>query len=302
MTCGTEARVDSQYLLWYDLPKSYSTVSELQSHPDKYFMDGTPGTRYCGYGNYGVGMEQKNNKPDYWLSSFGDGGSTWTGRAEKCGYQRTNPCPDGWRLPSLQEFKEIAPENGLDKRGNMATMLSNYAELRKTKDGVCYVIRWIYDSAAVTIEAVVVDDSFTKSQITTRFWDENRDKMVSRIFPFTGSIVPLISLSDGYLMRYEEYIVRPHHRGFLRYYGMPQAIGQSNDCCWMLIYPDNNSGSSFGGYWIDEKGYAFKFEALENGHGVNTSNSSDVTTSCLFVGSAEPVMGYAIRPVMNPAK
>ncbi len=303
MTSGTAMRYTPQhpqYVLWYDAPNFYTSVDDIKANPDKYFMDGTPGSRYCGYGNLAIGMEQKNEKPDYWLSSFGDGGSTWEKRAEKCGYEKTNPCPTGWKLPSLEDFKEIAPEGrGLDANKSMASMLSNYCEVRKTKDGVNYVIRWIYDSSAITIEAVVVENSISKSEVTSKFWDDNRDKKVVRVFPFTGSIVPLICLSDGRMMANVEYIVRPHHRGFLDYIGFQGGYGASNNYYWMLIGPDNNGGAPFGGYWIDEKNNAFKFEAKEIEHGVNTSNSTFTATSCLFVGSAEPVMGYAIRPVMD---
>ena len=305
MTSGTAMRYTPQhpqYILWYDAPKFYTSVDDIKNNPDKYFMDGTPGSRFVGYGNMAIGMEQKNEKPDYWLSSFGDGGSTWAQRAEKCGYTTVNPCPAGWRMPTLEEFKNIAPEGqGLDKNATLASILSNYAEVRKTSEGVYYAIRWIYDSSAITIEAVVVDDTYTKKDITTKFWDENKDKKVVRTFPFTGSIIPLITLSDGFYMASDEYIVRPHNRGFLDYTGFPGGYGPSNNYYWMLIGPGdvNNAGPAFGGYWVSEKNYAFKFEAKEIQNGKNTSTSKFTATSCMFIGSAEPVMGYAIRPVMD---
>lgn len=301
ITSGTAKRFTPdhpQYSLWYDAPRSYSTVDDLKGHPDKYFMNGTPGTKYLGYGSYYMGLDQYNNQPDYWLSSFGNGGSSWEERAGKCGYTSANPCPDGWRMPTLEEFKAIAPEGqGLDQNKSMASMLSNYAEVRKTKDNVNYVIRWIYDSSAITIEAVVVDEAMTKSQVTSKFWDDNRDKKVVRVFPFTGSIVPLVSYADDAEVD-NVYIMRPYHRGFLDIGFIAQAYGPYNNGTWTLIGPGNNAGAPFGGYWIDEKNYAFKFEAKEISHGTNTSNTKITATSCMFVGSAEPVMGYAIRPVM----
>ncbi|MDE5774089.1 MAG: hypothetical protein K2H86_06505 [Muribaculaceae bacterium] len=302
ITSGTAKRYTPQhpqYSLWYDAPYSYSAVDDLKAHPDKYFMNGTPGTKFLGYGSYYMGLDQFNNQPDYWLSSFGNGGSKWEERAGKCGYTATNPCPEGWRMPTLEEFKAIAPEGqGLDQNKNMASMLSNYAEVRKTTDGINYVIRWIYDSSAITIEAVVVDDAITKSQVTSKFWDNNRDKKVVRVFPFTGSIVPLVAYADDAEVN-NVYIMRPYHRGFLDIGFIAQAYGPANNGTWTLIGPGNNAGAPFGGYWIDEKNYAFKFEAKEISHGTNTSNKTLTVTSCLFIGSAEPVMGYAIRPVMD---
>lgn len=302
ITSGTSKRYTPnhpEYKWWYDSPNFYTSEADIKAHPDKYFMDGTPGDKFLGYGSYYMGLDQLNNAPDYWLSTFGDGGATWEARAEKCGYKTTNPCPDGWRMPTLEEFKAIAPEGqGLDANRSMATMLSNYAEVRKTTDGVNYVIRWIYDSSAITVEAVVVDEAITKNQVTSKFWDENRDKKVVRVFPFTGSIVPLVSYADDANLN-NLYIMRPYHRGFLDIGFIAQAYGPSNNAIWTLIGPGNNAGAPFGGYWIDEKDYAFKFEAKEISHGTNTSNKTLTVTSCLFVGSAEPVMAYAIRPVMD---
>lgn len=36
---------------------------------------------------------------DYWVfNEFG--GSDWESRATACGYEKANPCPEGWRLPT----------------------------------------------------------------------------------------------------------------------------------------------------------------------------------------------------------
>lgn len=303
MVSGTETRYNpngNPYKFWFDDPLFYNSVDDIKDHPTSYFMDGTPDDKLYGYGDYYMGMDYMNNLPDYWLSTFEDGGSTWIARAEKCGYANTNPCPEGWRMPTLEEFKAIAPEGqGLDANKSMASMLSNYAEVRKTTDGVNYVIRWIYDSSAITIEAVVVEGAITKSQVTSKFWDDNRDKKVVRVFPFTGSIVPFIGYVDGWGISDAHLIVRPYHRGFADIGFFSQAVGKPNNYGWAQIGPGNNAGAPFGGYWINEKNYAFKFEAKEISHGTNTSNKTFTSTSCLFVGSAEPVMGYAIRPVMD---
>lgn len=307
MVSGTATRYTPshpQYSLWYDSPKFYTSKQDIIDNPTKYFMDGTPKGRFLGYGNPVIGMEVENYNPDYWLSSFGDGGSNWEARAQACGYTRTNPCPDGWRLPTSEEFMEIIPEgNGIDENSPLATILSDYSELRQTKSGVRYAIRWRYTSTSdvITIECVVVDQNITSSsQLTTLFWDENVDSKVVRTFPFTGVILPLISICDTYYMANEHLVVRPHHRGFLDYTGIP-SYGPSNNYYWMLIGPGdvNDGNKAFGGYWVSDKGKAFKFEAKERSNGKNTSNLDSFTqTSCMFFGDADPVMGYAIRPVM----
>lgn len=72
----------------------------------------------------------------------------------------------------------------------------------------------------------------------------------------------------------------------------------------MLIGPAdvNNANPAFGGYWVNEKGRAFKFEAKEKYNNKNTSNATLVLASCLKMDNADPVMGYAIRPVRDYSK
>ncbi len=307
MVSGTSTQyvpTHPQYTLWYDSPKFYTSVEDLKANPTKYFMDGTPGSRYMGYGNGVIGMEVENFNPDYWLSSFGNGGSTWAERATACGYENANPCPEGWRIPTKGEFAEIAPEgDGIDNRNNLASNLNNYSEVRETKAGVRYAIRWIYDDEAITVECVVVDNNFTSNSVNELFWDQNKDKKVVRQFPFTGSIQPFISLCDTYYMANEHIIVRPHHRGFVDYTGIP-AYGPSNSFYWILLGPGdvNDASKALGAYWTADKNYAFMFEAGEKYNGKNTSNGTFVRTSCLKMQATSPVMGYAIRPVRDYSK
>ena len=305
MTSGTAMRYTpkEEYILWYDVPHFYTDKQDLIDHPDKYFMDGTPGNRYMSYGTYGIGGEVKDYKEDYWLTSFGNGGSVWEKRAEACGYEKTNPCPEGWSLPSIEDYKAIAPEEGLDIIGNLYSQLNNYYEDRQTTDGIRYIIRWNYTSQddAITIEAVVVDKDFSET-VNSLFWDKHRNDKVVRVFPFTGVIQPLIFLSDGLYMASEEYVVRPHHRGCLDFTGYPGGYGESNNFIWTLVGPaDMNYGNrSFGGYWVKEKGSAFMFEASEKRGGTNTSNQTISKASCLMTSEkCSPVMAYAIRPVMS---
>lgn len=309
MECGTEMRYtpnDPNYMLYYDAPRSYNTLAELKAHTSQYFMDGTMGGRYMGYGNLYYGMESQNYNSDYWLASFGNGGSTWGERAVACGYENTNPCPEGWRLPSAEEFAEIAPEgSGIDNTTNLATNLNNFSEVRENSAGVRYAIRWLYSANAITIECVVVDATITSSsQLTSLFWDQHTTDKVVREFPFTGAIQPFIALSDGMSFANETLIVRPSSRGVVDWSGIQQGIGAYNNWSWMLIGPAdvNNANPAFGGYWVNEKGRAFKFEAKEKYNNKNTSNATLVLASCLKMDNADPVMGYAIRPVRDYSK
>ena len=297
ITCGTGMHFNSSDgYFYFDEPTFYSSADDLAQFKDKYFMDGTPGSKIRGYGTYYAGMDELNNNADYWVSAFGDGGSTWEARAAKCGYNEANPCPEGWRLPTLAEMKEIAPENGLDvSKGYLSSMLNNYAELRQTENGTRYVIRWIYGNDKITIESVVVDASFSKSDITTLFWDENRDKKVVRDFPYTGVIRPFVGLCSGVAFVGDTYICRPHHFGLADFGSWPLSVGyQTVEYGIMGPADAGNFNDGFGGYWVAEKGYAFKFATRDI--------ASSLSYSCLLVESAEPVSAYAIRPVRDYSK
>lgn len=309
MTSKVEGRLITDI---YETPHNYSTKEEIQSHPDKYFMnaDISGGTWYT-FGNGVFGGETKNAKADYWLTTFGGGGSTWYERAEACNYDRTNPCPEGWRIPTPEEFSEILPETqlvGIDN--SLSQGLSSLAQVRQSKD-VRYAIRWIYSQDYITIEAVVVDKNFTDSDITSLFWDQSRNNglLVSRKFPFTGAIDPLVVQFDGYYIydtnNYEEiYAARPNHRGITRFECMEGGVQLEYGILsryWGLVYPNdfNNGNASFGAYWTTEK-KALKFEAKEKSKNVLKPNKPTFKyTSTFAVEDADPVMGYAIRPVMD---
>lgn len=292
ITCGTGMHHSNNF--YFDQPHFYSSVDDIKANKNRYFMDGTPGTKVRDYGTYLFGMDELNNNADYWVNKFGDGGTTWTARALACGYESGNPCPEGWRLPTEAEMRAIAPEGkGLDSsKGYLSSMLSGYSELRQTPAGIRYAIRWLYNRNAITIEAVVVDESYTdKSQLTTLFWDQNSSKKVVREFPFTGMIRPFIGLCDTPFYQ-SIYICRPHHFGLADFGVWPLTVGYQNYYYGVVGSADaGDFNPGFGGYWIEEKGVAFKFATRDI--------ASSLAYSCLLVENAEPVSGYAIRPVMD---
>ncbi len=248
---------------YIDVPRKYETVDELKAQPMKYFMD------------YGT------KTGDYWIKSFGDGGATWYERAGKCGYEQTNPCPEGWRLPTLAEFQEIAPQVNKEKAATLTNLLMNSAELRETESGIRYVIRWLNKGSYVEIQSLVVNDKFSDSDISTVIWDNN-DKVVKRTFPFTGNINDLFGY-DRYL---GVYYARPYKRG-----PVDQGVFTVGYNMVTIIGPGGNCGDALGAYWIGDCKQAFKF--------IDKSTNSYDTTSCLLIEAGDPEMGYAIRPVRD---
>lgn len=149
----------------------YTSISNLKGNKEKYFMthDGT----------------------DYWVTSaFGDGGSTWQERAEKCGFE-TSVCPEGWRLPTKADFLEIKPTSAISGSEGLDNVLNNYSEVKEIA-GVCkYAIRWsattINNKTYLRVDALVVPNSFSSSQLSTIDW-ANNGNVVTRYFGANGFI------------------------------------------------------------------------------------------------------------------
>lgn len=116
-----------------------------------------------------------------------------------------------------------------------------------------------------------------------------------RDFPYTGVIRPFIGLCSGVAFVGDTYICRPHHFGLADFGSWPLSVGyQTVEYGIMGSADAGNFNEGFGGYWVAEKGYAFKFATRDI--------ASSLSYSCLLVESAEPVSAYAIRPVRDYSK
>lgn len=146
----------------------YTSIEQIKNNPSKYFMDA--------------------NGTDYWASSFGDGGSTWQGRAEKCGFANS-VCPDNWRMPTKADFLEIKPVDPFSGSSSLASVLNNHVELRTNGD-CSYAIRWsaeaISSKTYLRIDAIVVSGNFTKEELSRVDWAS--DEVVTRYFGANGFI------------------------------------------------------------------------------------------------------------------
>lgn len=293
--------------VYFDYPRIYNSKDHLVVDQPYYMMPGEPGTLI---GLYSLGnrnyVDEYCNSGDYWASAFGEGGSTWTDRSTKQGFaeNKHNPCPDGWRLPTEAEMREIIPENGLyEPNGNLSEMVNNYCEIRQTENEVNYVIRWNYVSTNnyIEIEAVVVDDTYTNaSQITTLFWDEHVSDKVVRIFPFTGGIRPFTGIVYG-STAFDTVICRPISMGAPSFDTKKVYFGWTSGI--LVTLNPNETGAinnHFGGYWVEDKNLAFKFCSGNFERKVN-DNIHDEASEYTRIRMEEtgPAFGMAIRPVMD---
>lgn len=260
---------------WEDGPYTYSSAEDIKAHPTKYFMDARTSGR----------------TEDYWLSSFGDGGKTWEDRAKNCGYSETNPCPKGWRIPTEEEYRSIMPQTNIEKNKVSLTELLNTtgAQLREY-NSIRYVIRWVNLSNYIEIQALVVDNDFKESEISTITWDSNTN-VVRRKFPYTGHIDNLFG--------YEYYTGVYYARPYGRYRKVDEGIWIVNKGHDGLIYPDQqylmigpaspNYGFCYGAYWISDGTKAMKF----------SDRQSFESSSYYEIGASGAAKGFAIRPVMD---
>ena len=281
VVCGVSGHFNNGYY-WADAPKTYTTVEELKSHPTSYVMDGNP----AGATN------------DYWIANvFGltAGGSTWAQRAKACGYDETDPSPKGWRLPTEAEFRSIMPEMNVELSKKSLTQVINSAGAQiRTFGDVKYAIRWLKQTDYLEIQAIVVDDNFVKGQITSDLWQ--KDEVVSRIFPFTGFIDNVTGCNTYVEVAYggRGYYALPYHRNRSVNIGIWQVnLGYDGQYYptyeYVAIRPGNNYGFCVGCYWIGDGKKAVKF----------SDRQSFENTSYLLIEDGNPVMGYAIRPVMD---
>ena len=276
-TSGTGARGNTIGGAWISIDNfyGYDNVEVLKSNPDKFFI------------NYSEGTE------DYWLNGFTGDGSTWTARAKACGYETENPCPMGWRMPTEADFMEICPSSMPSYAGDLSTLITQKVtpELRETNTGVKYVIRWLNYTDYMSIQAIVVADSFKENDIAAIIWDNNPE-VVERKFPFTGNIVSYAAKdtrlsasrwSNG--LGQTVMLVIPYTLGTMKQESKTSVYN------YTLFTPNQNYGSAVGGYWVGDSKKTFQFFDRSKGDGKGSSSIDIRTTGAQAA--------YAIRPVMD---
>ena len=276
-TSGTGARGNTIGGAWISIDNfyGYDNVEVLKSNPDKFFI------------NYSEGTE------DYWLNGFTGDGSTWTARAKACGYETENPCPMGWRMPTEADFMEICPSSMPSYAGDLSTLITQKVtpELRETNTGVKYVIRWLNYTDYMSIQAIVVADSFKENDIAAIIWDNNPE-VVERKFPFTGNIVSYAAKdtrlsasiwSNG--LGQTVMLVIPYTLGTMKQESKTSVYN------YTLFTPNKNYGSAVGGYWVGDSKKTFQFFDRSKGDGKGSSSIDIRTTGAQAA--------YAIRPVMD---
>lgn len=205
----------------------YASTIDFSKYPN-YFFIGNPST---GDGDYATPARQ----------------DTWTERAKKNGYTNESPCPEGWRLPTIAEYKEIMPIlNG--KSGNTGSEAWNtLVQIKTLDDGTSCAFRWSKSTGTtysyLKIECLVIGKDVTDTSIIN--W--NDENVVSRYFKGAGYIQShrnLWQLTSGTIIS-THYTARPMEWG--RYNGMVQNNGT------VYVYLTESLMNYGGFYWTSDK-------------------------------------------------
>lgn len=245
---------------WFENEPTYvNTLDDLKVKTGMYVMNAFPG--------------QYDQYLDYWVNTYGSEQPdvNWGGRATACGYTATDPCPEGWRLPTEADFKEIFPSTAtLSDQGAAELNLSSLqTEIRKTGD-VDYAVTWEMNDEGLLVKCLVLDNATDTPDWTSK-------DVVTRTFPFTGAIVPETGdytnwSNNGIKIRY----ATPYHKSTKVFIKEDRQF---------LIEAGEDTGRTFGGYWVSDAKKTFSFSNPEDGSGT------------LRLGNDHPARAYAIRPV-----
>ena len=266
-------------------PSTYWNIddaNDMEGIKDLWIMNGNP----------------NGSNGDYWIWS--GGGTSWETRAEACGYGKSTPCPQGYKMPTVADYESIMPkEDIVDATQSLKDNLSQSGEIRTLEDKTTYAIKWRIENKALQIAALVVPKD---TKIDAVDWDN--DEVVTRIFPFSGMIRS--TTADQRLVNMNSY------NGWWTVLQSPLPIGdivvKGNTYTaygykfyyntWNILadYSDK-----YAGYWVSDQKSTFTFVEREgwnnaqmNQQGVITG-SSNLQSSQLKMTTQNAHNGYAIR-------
>lgn len=257
-----------------DAAKNYG-VERSDMTPNRNVYPGTGSTSpvstyYASNINFG-------NYPNYFFIDNNHGGDyttparqqTWSERAQSNGYSYNSPCPKGWRIPTISEYKEIMPVIN-DRAGNTGNNAWNTLVQFKTLDNIKCAFRWSkYTRSSYSylkIECLVVNNNTT--DITQINWNE--ENVVTRYFKGAGYIQAHRNLWQ--LNSSTHYTARPME------WGTYEGIALANGTVRVAL---TKSYMTYGGfYW--------------------TSDATQGVFSMIFNNSTGYTLGYYLSTYDSP--
>ena len=169
----------------------------------------------------------------------------WTDRAQRCGYDRLDPSPDGWRLPTLADYREILPTGGYNG------LLSDLAEIKSFPDlGIRCAMQWSRvqegGNQYMRIRSLVIPESVT----TTDEVDWTDAHTVTRYFKAAGTVTSSwhqYSLTSQGVVS-TQFVATP-----MPLCAFNAAITGASNSAQAVMYTITRSDMSLGGfYWMSD--------------------------------------------------
>ena len=182
------------------VPTYHASSITFSTYPNYFFIDTNHGGDYT--------TPQRNEE--------------WSTRAKNNGYTYESPCPTGWRIPTIADYKEIMPVIN-DKAGNSGDEAWNtLVQLKTLADGTKCAFRWskatIGSYSYLKVECLVVATNVSETSAIN--WNDTH--VVSRYFKGAGSIQ-----ANRYNIGNQtssQYVARPLEWGQYSYYQSGQVV------------------------------------------------------------------------------
>lgn len=241
------------------------------------------------------------NYPDWFLvgdSQYGDYrtpryGETWEERAKSNGYTYSTPCPEGWKIPSSADFKEILPEiNGVTGFSGFDVWENGYAQIKTLADGTRCAFKWEgwQDDATrkyfMRVYCLVVDSSVTSVTVDDAIWTNQQANVVTRDFAGNGFLVAgVFKATFNAAGSNTQILCRPADWGeYTTYIINSYVAGLSRTTSWM---------DQGGAYWTSDARQAMM------SIGFNISYNTTMNTGIHLVQMKQSVAA-TIRPIKDP--
>lgn len=206
-------------------------------------------------------MNATNLDGDYLSASGIKHSQTWAQRATYNGYTNETPCPEGWRIPKLADWKQILPKGGHTYTGSNFETIYEIKELDDAAKSR-YAIRWSREidggNQYLKIEAIMIPSSVTDPKNAA--WDD-KENVKTLHFKAAGAIKPLFmqaTLNNG--TSSVQLVAKPIPIGDT--YNTTEVAYQNGIAIGYVMKVNiTRDDSSLGGfYWMDEPGqYIMQF-------------------------------------------
>ena len=220
--------------------KWYSATTNLASYPEYFLVAGNSNLQnWSGETVFDTSIQHKHS---------------WTERAEYYGYTK-DICPEGYRLPTINDWKKILPKGGHTYTGSS---FPTFSEIKEDGD-IKYAVRWTRVTEGTQTQYLKIDALVVSSNVESASdVDWSNANVVTRYFKAAGMIRPYFFLAQFTNQGVTSYqwLEKATPQGTL--YSTVTSIGAVQ----VTVTRDDSWLSGF--YWVDDPNQyymEFRFDA-----------------------------------------